>query len=155
MKKLIAVAAIILAGVSTSFAGDTSWGKLSLFDTIAYPNVKTLKGVELGLIYSKTPEVRGLQWNLIYNKSEDMEGVQLAFVNSADAAAGLQYGCVNLTKDMKGVQLGFVNVADKFSGFQFALVNYTKVMEKGLQLGLVNIIKNSKLPVMVVANARL
>ncbi|HOX21923.1 MAG TPA: hypothetical protein PLL10_00550 [Elusimicrobiales bacterium] len=155
MKKLIAVAVILLSSASVSFAGDSSWVKLSLFDQIAYPNVKTVKGADLGLIYSNTPAVRGLQYNFIYAKTEDIEGVQLAFVNSADSAAGLQYGCVNLTKDMKGVQLGFVNVADKFSGFQFALVNYTKVMEKGLQIGLVNVIKNSKLPIMVVANARL
>jgi len=154
MKKIMAATVVLLAGASASFAGESSFGKLSLFDEIAYPKVKTVNGVELGLIYSKTPQIRGLQWNFIYNKSEDLMGVQMAFVNSADTAAGLQDGVVNITRDMKGVQFGFVNYAEKFSGFQLALVNYTVVMEKGLQIGLVNIIKNSKLPVMVIVNAR-
>lgn len=66
----------------------------------------------------------------------------------------MQYSVYNTTKEMDGVQLGIVNYAEKFSGFQFALVNYTVTMGKGLQIGVVNFIKNSKLPAMVIANAK-
>ncbi|MDD2772126.1 MAG: hypothetical protein PHP45_00345, partial [Elusimicrobiales bacterium] len=61
MKKLLIVAAMLASGASASFAADSSVIKLSLFDKVAVPTVDTVKGLELGLIYSNTPAISGVQ----------------------------------------------------------------------------------------------
>lgn len=153
MKKLIIAAALLVTGVPASFAAE-SWGKLSLFDKTAYPQVDSVRGVEAGLIYSNTRDLTGIQWTFIFSRASALEGLQLGLATSSDKASGMQWGALNMTKDMKGAQVGFVNYAEKFTGLQFGLVNYTAVMGRGLQLGFVNIIRNSTLPVMVIANGR-
>ncbi|MCX5784984.1 MAG: hypothetical protein NTX59_04800 [Elusimicrobia bacterium] len=154
MKKLIITAALLFTGVSASFAADPSFFKLSLCDTAAYPLVHSVSGIEIGLLYSNTPSNTGLQGTFIYGKTGNLNGLQLGLVTSADTATGMQWGGVNMAKDMKGAQIGWVNYAEKFTGFQLGFVNYAENMSKGLQIGLVNIIKNSTLPVMVIVNAR-
>ena len=154
MKKLIIAAVLLLAGGSASFAADPSWFKLSLLDTAAYPQVNAVNGIEVGLIYSNTPALTGVQGTFIYGRTAKLDGLQIGLVTSADTAAGMQWGGVNMAKEMKGAQIGWINYAEKFTGFQLGFVNYAAVMSKGLQIGLVNIIKNSTLPVMVIVNAR-
>ncbi|MDD5208453.1 MAG: hypothetical protein PHV36_03640 [Elusimicrobiales bacterium] len=153
MKKIIIAAVLTLSGVSASFAADT-WGKVSLFDKAAYPQADSVRGIELGLIYSNTRNLTGIQWTFVFSRTSSLEGLQMGLATSSDKASGIQWGALNMTKDMKGAQVGFVNYAEKFSGLQFGLVNYAAAMGKGLQLGLVNVIRNSTLPVMVIANAR-
>jgi len=154
MKKIIAIAALFMAGFSTAFAADSSWGKLSLFDTAALPDVKTVKGIELGLVYSNTPDLTGFQFTFLYGRTENLTGIQMAFVANAKKASGIQLGAANMTSEMTGAQLAFINYAETFTGFQLGLVNYVKTMQSGLQIGFVNIITNSKLPAMVIANAK-
>ena len=154
MKRLFITMALLAFGTSSAFAADSSFIKLSLLDELALPSVSEVKGLELGLIYSKTEKMDGLQYTFIYSKAEKLRGVQVGFVTNAEKASGLQWGAVNIAKDMAGAQIGWVNYADKFTGFQFGLVNYTKRMESGVQIGLVNIITNSSLPGMVFANAK-
>lgn len=153
MKKIVIAAVLLMAGVSASFAADT-WGKLSLFDKIAYPAVNSVRGVELGLLYSNTQEFTGFQFTFIHGRAANLEGVQMAAVTLADKATAIQFGVGNIGKNMKGAQVGFVNYAEKLNGLQLGFINYTEVMSTGLQIGLVNIIRNSKLPIMVIANAR-
>lgn len=153
MNKIILAGTLLLAGVTASFAGD-SWGKLSLFDTAAYPQVSSVRGGELGLVYSNTQNLTGVQFTFLYGRLGSLDGVQLGAVTSADKATGIQFGLVNMTKDTTGAQLGAVNYAAKLNGFQLGFVNYVESMSKGLQIGLVNVIRNSKLPFMVFVNGR-
>ncbi len=56
---------------------------------------------------------------------------------------------------MKGLQWGFYNQAERLTGLQLGFVNYINRIDKGLQIGLVNIIEsNGWLPIMVIVNGR-
>ncbi len=91
------------------------------------------------------------------------KGAQVGLVNYAECLCGAQDGIVNVSKmkmvgfrggifnyaeDFTGLQCGYwfllgVNVAKgNVRGCQIGLVNYAETMEKGVQLGLVNIISN-------------
>ena len=162
------MAVVFVAAFAASASAD-SFLKLSLFDQVAWP--KTDKAnLGLGLLYSNTPEVSGLDFNFFVSKVDNLTGVQFSMVNINDNATGLNWGFVNYTKgDMTGASLGavnyansyfgfqwgWVNYAGNFKGFQLGLVNYVETIDKGLQIGFVNIIRNNGwLPVMVIANGR-
>ena len=101
----------------------------------------------------------GLQLGAL-NYSEAFCGLQDGIVNLAGTSfTGLQSGFVNYTEDLRGVQCGDwlivgVNVAGgTVYGCQIGLVNYAKVMERGVQIGLINIISNKGwLPVLPIVN---
>ena len=142
MKKLFAVAVVVLACAGISFAGEATPARISLFPPLSAPSLKTVHGLDLGIFATEVDEVQGLQLCLIYASAEKkMVGVQYgAIANiSKDDAKGVQLGFYNSAKNMTGLQLGFINVADSL---------------KGLQVGLVNIINTgAPLKFMVIANA--
>jgi len=153
MKKLMLAA--VLVTVFAASAAAESFLKLSLFDTIAWPQTNKAN-LGIGLIYSNTPEVSGLDFNFIVSKVDNLTGVQWSIVNINENATGVHLGAVNYSKgDMTGFQWGWVNCAGNFKGLQLGLVNYINTIDKGLQIGFVNIIKNNGLlPVMVIVNGR-
>ncbi len=54
-----------------------------------------------------------------------------------------------------GVQFGLYNTASDFSGLMFGVVNVAETMRSGLQIGLINIIKNKeKLKLFPIVNWR-
>ena len=113
--------------------------KLSLWGDICVPNEDYTGGLEIG-IGSQTQAVDGVQWGIIYSYAGTLRGVQLGFVNNTDNGTGVQWGFVNYADTAKGLQLGFVNWANNMNG--------------GVQIGLVNVIKNKPnfLPVFVIFN---
>jgi hypothetical protein len=110
------------------------------------------------LFYGSNQDLTGFDWTLIglarlkgnltgvqlstvgWVEGPEIKGAQLTLVNIAHHAAvtGLQWGVFNRAKSVTGLQLGIVNWADQ--------------LNKGLQIGLVNIAKNGFLPVFVITN---
>ena len=94
------------------------------------------------------------------NYTDSFCGLQDGLVNvSGSSFSGLQAGLVNYADDMYGVQCGAyfilgVNIAGgSVYGCQLGLVNYAGTMERGLQIGIVNIIaRNGWLPVLPIIN---
>jgi hypothetical protein len=123
------------------------------------------KPVQLALfnpiqIFSENTSITGLRINLIYGKNTSVSGLDMGLINhlTSGVSKGLQFGLVgiiesdfmgwqdngiNITKGkFEGLQWGVVNYAGTMSGLQLGLVNYAENMTKGLQIGLVNIIKH-------------
>ncbi len=171
MKKL-AVLAVFLVAAFPACAFQTGALKLSLWDNLAITapaHSQDISGLDFG-IGSNTSAVTGLQWDLVWAQTQyelkgasiafivsmanQVKGVQTAaFVKAADVT-GAQLGVVNLGLTINGVQLGFVNQTDYLHGLQFGFVNYAREIEKGLQIGILNIAENGWVPVMIIANGR-
>ncbi|MDR0645575.1 MAG: hypothetical protein LBG46_00875 [Elusimicrobiota bacterium] len=167
MKRLLA-AAVLIAAFAANAAAESPV-KLSLFDQIAWPqtekanvviglidnNTPAVHGVDLNLFSARTDELRGLQSAWIYNRATDMKGLQYSIVTRTDNAVGVELGVANFAGTFTGLQYGFYNKADNFTGLQLGFVNNINTIDKGLQIGLVNIIHNNGwLPFMVIVNGR-
>jgi hypothetical protein len=89
------------------------------------------RALNLGLINGSSGDSSGVSLGLLANYAEDYSGAHLAwFANYASGRfSGLQWSIFNYAETLKGVQLGWVNFADN--------------MEKGLQVGLLNVIRNN------------
>lgn len=133
--------------------------QLALFNPIQIFNENTsITGLRINLIYGKNARVAGLDWGLVnHTTSGTSVGIQwgLVGINEANFKGwqgdfvnitkgkfeGLQWGAVSYGESVSGVQIGVVNYAGTVSGVQFGLINYAANMTKGLQIGLINIIK--------------
>ena len=96
------------------------------------------------MLYGKNASVTGLDWGLVNHMTSGVsKGVQFGLVGIVEADyMGWQDNGINITKGkFEGLQWGIVNYAGTISGVQLGLVNYAANMTKGLQIGLVNIIK--------------
>ena len=120
-----------------------------------YTRSNNLTGIQFGL-YDVTNKATGITFGLVNHNKSTFTGAQLGAVNIAKNMTGVQLGAVNIADKLEGVQLGyFFNYAEHLTGLQLALVNYTNRIDRGLQIGLVNIIKNNGwLPVFVIVNGR-
>jgi hypothetical protein len=152
MKKLFAILVFAFFCTNTAFAASPI--KLSLVHPLGLPPVEEVNGLDLGLIGTGTDDVTGLQLSFIYALTDDMTGVQASIYGRAEEFTGIQYSFLNSGGDVMGAQLGFVNLADSMTGLQWGVVNRVNTMGTGVQIGLVNIIKNGKLPFMVLVNAK-
>ena len=91
---------------------------------VAFGNNSFVAGIELSILAGMSSEVYGLQAAPIFV--------------SADHVEGIQFSVVNIVKKIYGLQLGVVNIAEDVS----------------FQIGLINYIENSALPVFPVINVR-
>jgi len=131
--------------------------QLSLFNPIQIFNENTsITGLRINLIYGKNASVSGLDWGLVNHTTSGVsKGVQFGFVAIDETDfIGWQANAVNITKGkFEGLQWGFFNSAGTVSGVQIGIVNYAANMTKGLQIGLVNIIKHGgQFPVFPIVN---
>lgn len=130
--------------------------QLSLFNPIQiFPENTSISGIRLNLIYGKNVNVTGFDFGLVNLTTGNQTGVQWGAVNVTDGGfKGWQAASVNVShSNFLGLQTGFVNYHQgHFNGLQLSVVNYAETI-KGLQLGLINIIKSGGfLPVMVIFN---
>ncbi len=162
---------------------ESTWIKLSLWPPLTVPCCDTVHGLDLSLVSSIVKETQGVQFSFVYAKTNEkmvgfqegivalsgsMTGVSGGVYDKVDGKAtgwqsgivaisgkvtGLQSGFYCKTDDVCGVQYGFVNNAKSVSGVQLGIVNITENMN-GIQVGIANFIKNSKLPFMIIANAK-
>ena len=89
------------------------------------------RALSLGFINGSSGESSGVSLGLLANYAENYSGAHLAwFANYASGRfSGLQWSVFNYAETLNGVQLGWVNFAD--------------TVEKGLQVGLLNVMKNN------------
>lgn len=120
--------------------------QLALFNPVQIFDENTsITGLRINIIYGKNAQVSGLDWGLINHMTSGVsKGVQFGLVGIVEADfMGWQDNGVNITHGkFEGLQWGIVNYAGTVSGVQIGLVNYAANMTKGLQIGLVNIIKH-------------
>ena len=154
MKKLLILAVALLASLPAS--AETGIFKLSLWDktAIATPrNTHDITGIDFG-IGSAAKSVKGVQLDLVFSKANELKGVQSALLGKANHVTGVQFSAINLSDGyVTGAQFGFFNSAEELHGVQLGFVNKVNTI-KGLQVGLVNIAGNGYLPVMVIVNGR-
>jgi len=101
------------------------------------------------------PDVRvtGLKVGAPFSTGDtELYGLDISFFGSGSGyAAGVQLSSIAVwAKRADGLQLAPVTVADRCNGLQFGLVNIAK--NGAVQLGLLNFIKDSPLPFMILCN---
>jgi hypothetical protein len=86
----------------------------------------------LGIVNGSTGTSSGLSLGLLANYAENYKGAQLAWLANyaSGEATGLQLAAFNYATKLHGLQLGFVNFAD--------------TCDKGIQIGLINIMNQTK-----------
>jgi hypothetical protein len=100
---------------------------------------------------SLTMKLLGLQAVGSLGMADTVYGAQIAPVTICrESVTGFQFGAVNIAKPVTGFQGGAVNIAEDVTGFQLGIFNYAK--RRGLQFGLVNIIKGGWLPFTLIVN---
>lgn len=110
-------------------------------------------GVQLALAAVDMSAFAGLQVAALNWDNADSAGVQLAVVNADQSDfTGWAAGALNVSLNFTGFQLGVFNQANDMTGFQLGVVNAAQRLS-GLQVGLLNLVCESALPVMVLANA--
>lgn len=88
-------------------------------------------GIALGIVNGSTGSSSGLSLGFLANYTQSYEGAHLAFVaNYASSKfSGLQMASFNYAESLHGVQLGFIN--------------YANACDKGVQVGLINVMKST------------
>ena len=158
MKKvctLLAVALLAFGVFSQPVQAQQKPIQLSLFAPVQIVSEdNAIGGIRLSLLYGKNTSVTGLDWGLVSHSTSGLsKGVQLGLVGLVDADfVGYQGTAINITNgDFEGFQWGIVNYAG-YAMIPTWLVNYAERM-KGLQIGLVNIIKQGgQFPVFPIVN---
>lgn len=169
MKKVLLVVAVLLAGISSAFAYDTTPFQIGIWPpkyqivtedinvsglkiNLPFGGNDSIQGVDLGLAAtSKTTSA--LQVNVFVNRAhEEFSGLQFAILNQSGNANGVILGGMNVTDDKtKGIQVGVINSSMETRGIQIGLINYTESMT-GFQIGLVNVITESVVPFFPIIN---
>jgi len=120
----------------------------------------------IGLINGSYGKSSGVTLGAVNYTADNYSGVQAGLVNFVYSDySGIQAACLNYVSDeCLGVQFGFANYAGRLKGFQFGLLNMAAQADRGLQIGLVNLMPETSTwfaagqpdvaPVMVLANWR-
>ena len=106
-------------------------------------------------IHAEDTSIRWFRWNILYGVNDEMSGLDIGLVSHTKSLfSGFGLSTVNFAEgDANGWQWGIVNVAGTMSGFQLGVVNMATTMTKGLQIGLVNIIKSKdSWPILPIVN---
>jgi hypothetical protein len=164
MKKLLSILALAGMCVAGAFAQDTWPVDIGFIDWMHRPS--DVAGLRIGIPYGKNDQITGvdfglygysdyawaIQFNLLASVVRDqMGGLQVGCFNKVGRLTGLQVGLWNSAPTVEGFQLGLLNLADQVDGMQIGLVNRTELM-RGYQIGLCNVIRESPVPFMVLAN---
>ena len=163
MKRILAAAIVVMAlgSILPSLALADGPINLSLFNPIqilkedqavtafrfslVYGVNTDLTGLDIGLVALNSGSVSGFQWAGVGLVDGDFTGWQAGvFHTTGGSFTGLQTGVYNGVATGNGLQWGLVNTATEFSGFQLGFVNITDTMTSGLQIGIINIIKNKE-----------
>ena len=144
MKKLV----LILIGClfATGAIAETQAFQLSLIPDIAIQSKTThIKGFSLG-IWSENPQ-NGLALGVVNGSTGSSSGLSLAFLaNYSETYKGAQLAWIANYSSGKasGLQWAAFNYAEKLHGLQLGFINYAKTSEAGLQVGIINIMDETK-----------
>ena len=157
MKRLIMAVAVGICGAA--MAAETPV-MVSLVTPVQYPSrYCDVTGFGLSLIYGECQDFTGFDLgivNVVHGETyglalgganiarERMYGAQVGLFNKAADIYGCQFGLVNCAAELHGAQMGpyvflCVNYAECVTGCQLGLVNVAERVEKGIQVGIVNI----------------
>ncbi|HNY66558.1 MAG TPA: hypothetical protein PKM41_14070 [Deltaproteobacteria bacterium] len=151
---------------------------------VLYGINESVEGIDYGLVNKVTRHARGVQLGAFLlcgvNMTGDVEGLQVGGLlgganiaggdvtgvqlsgeivgfNKAEGMDGLQasgFFGMNMAEDLRGVQIALIyNQAFTAQGLQVGAVNVCDQMT-GVQIGLINIIKDSSVPFLPFVNAR-
>ena len=157
----ILVTVVILGAIApVVYAQETKPINLALFDPVQifkkdvpikgfrfnliYGNNSAMTGLDLGIANWVTGETKGIQWGLVVNYTAgNFTGWQSAPLQKVGGhVLGLQSGLIaSINGSGKGLQASGVTISDDYIGLQLGVVNYA-VQLHGIQIGLLNIIKN-------------
>ena len=160
------ILAIIGCLFATGAFANTSFLQLSLTPDIALHSRTTqINGLALN-IWGENPQ-NALALGIVNGASGYSSGIALGLLaNYSESYTGAQLsGIVNYASgQLTGLQWSLVNYAAKLHGVQLGLVNFAAHADKGLQLGLINIMEETNqwfrnfpgeiAPVMVFVNWR-
>ena len=144
-KKLIVGFVLSLAVFGAHDKAAAAGFQLSLTPDIAiHPDTTPINGIALN-IWGQNPQ-RALALGFINGSSHDSSGVSLGLLaNYAQDYSGAHLAWfANYTSGrFSGLQLSVFNYATQLNGVQLGFVNFSETVEKGLQIGLLNIMKNN------------
>lgn len=114
-----------------------------------WPKNIEVHGLSLGVpaTCGQGERVMGLDLALLFCTTQNVRGVQLSPFNFGSNIRGWQVAFANLSQDVDGLQVGLFNKTVNDQGMQFGIVNYSKKTTAGIQIGIINIMKNGFLPV--------
>ena len=164
MKRILAAATLVMAlgFILPSVALADGPINLSLFNPVQIVKEdQAVTAFRFSLIYGVNTDLTGVDLSLVGINKGSVTGVAFTGVSITEGSftgwqsgwlasitngefTGLQDGIYTHAGSGSGVQLGLLNTADEFSGLQFGFVNITETMTSGLQIGLINIIKNKE-----------
>lgn len=120
--------------------------QLAGFTNLSLGNVT---GAQFSGFYNQSGDFKGAQGAGFHNHARSVDGLQLAgFSNIAlDSVHGAQLSSFfNHAKHVDGLQAsGFVNHAKTVKGVQLGIINIADTVEKGVTIGLVNIVRKGML----------
>jgi len=162
LKKILPVVALVTILIPTVVMADGPIN-LSLLNPIQIVKEdQSVTAFRFSLITGKNVDLTGLDISLVGMNTGNVTGWSTVGVGLVDGSfTGVQNGWLaSITKgNMQGVQVGaytksglgstgvqfgLFNTADDFSGLQFGVVNIAETMRSGLQIGLLNIIRNKE-----------
>jgi hypothetical protein len=168
MKGLLRVSIVvsILCLFATGALAQTRPFQLSLTPDIAIASKTTrIEGVSLN-IWGENPQ-SAIALGIVNGSTGDSSGLSLGFLgNYAENYTGVQLGWVAnyASGTMKGLQGAAFNYAGRLHGVQLGFVNFAETSDKGVQIGLINIMNqtqrwfagfpNQLAPAMVLVNWR-
>ena len=125
-------------------------GRLNLI----YGKNRNVSGIDIGLVNHTTGNFMGFSYGAAHIVDGNATGFQVGFVNHVKGEfVGWQYSLVNTNRSTRGFQLGFVNHSGTMSGIQLGFINYADRVNKGIQIGLINIIREGGvLPILPIVN---
>ena len=133
-----------LCGIQEDFVGVQAAGVTWSHGTtvglqIALASVDTFfQGVQVSALNWDSAEAAGVQLAAVNANQSSFEGFAAGGLNASLRFAGCQLGVINTADDMEGVQVGLFNAAQRLWG---------------VQVGFLNLVCESKPPIMVVATA--
>ncbi len=131
MRKVIKAFAVCLIAssiTSSVFAAQKAFQASLTPDVAILDKTERIEGLTLS-IWGCNPQT-SIALGLINGTSGDSKGVSIGFAN---------YGQM-----YRGIQLGFANADDELKGLQLGVINSTKKTSSGIQLGLLNFIKENR-----------
>ncbi|MCF7855695.1 MAG: hypothetical protein K9N51_12920, partial [Candidatus Pacebacteria bacterium] len=157
MKKVLAFAVVVL-WTSSVFAAEPFQASLTPDIAIHGSDVmieglvlsiwgeNPQRALALGLANGSTGDSSGFTWSWLLNYADSYKGVQWAAINyNKQDFLGWQSGCVNYAGgSCKGLQTGWVNFAGDLNGLQLGLLNLADRVDQGVQIGILNFMKENE-----------
>ncbi len=144
MKKIVLT--IICCLFATGAYAGTKPFQLSLTPDIAVQSRDTqINGVTLN-IWGENPQ-HALALGFVNGSNDDSSGVSFGFLaNYAQSYKGLEFAWLaNYASDnFSGLQLAAFNYAGNLRGLQLGFINFAQTSQQGLQIGLINIMAETK-----------